>query len=85
MMRNQGLDVHALAVPFGDAGSDPELHAILAGLLTRQFGTYFVAADADGTDFNTPGRGAAERFPVHADTTLDDLYAWLNAGTEKLS
>jgi peptidoglycan/xylan/chitin deacetylase (PgdA/CDA1 family) len=81
-----GLTPHAFAVPFGDYGqraaNDRRIPALLGGLLTRQFGSYFVQDDHDDPDFTTPGNGAAERYELRAGTTLEDLYGWLRRHSE---
>jgi hypothetical protein len=78
---DQGLTPHAFAVPFGDYGqwgtNDPAIKGLLTGLLTRQFGSFFVQADDNDAAFTPPGSGAAERYELRAGTTLDALYAWL--------
>jgi hypothetical protein len=78
---DQGLEPHAFAVPFGDYGqwgtNDPAIKGLLSGLLTRQFGSFFVQADDNDPGFTTPGTGAAERYELRTGTTLDALYAWL--------
>jgi hypothetical protein len=78
---DQGLTPDASAVPFGDYGqwgtNDPAIPGLLSGLLTRQFGSFFVSAADGDPGFTTPGTGAAERFELRPGTTLDALYAWL--------
>jgi peptidoglycan/xylan/chitin deacetylase (PgdA/CDA1 family) len=77
----QGIEPHVFAVPYGDYGqrtvNDPEIAGLLSGLLTRQFGNFFIQADDDDPDFTTPGTGAAKRYELRTDTSLDDLYGWL--------
>jgi hypothetical protein len=77
----QGFTPHAFSVPFGDYGqnatNDPNIPRLLSGLLTRQFGSFFVQ-DSSDPGFTTPGRGAASRFVVADGTTLDQLYRWLS-------
>jgi hypothetical protein len=79
---DQGLTPHAFAVPFGDYGqwsaNDARIPGLLSGLLTRQFGSFFLSGAAD-PGFTTPGTGAAQRFEVHTSTTLGDLYGWLRS------
>jgi hypothetical protein len=76
----QGLEPHAFAVPFSDygqtAGNDPAIPGLLSGLLTRQFGSFFVQ-DRRDPSFTTPGRGAAERYLMAPGTSLAALYGWL--------
>jgi hypothetical protein len=77
----QGLRPHAFAVPYGDYGqraaNDPAIPRLLSGLLTRQFGSFFVQADDNDPGFTSPGTGAAERYELRTGTTLDQLYGWL--------
>jgi hypothetical protein len=77
----QGFTPHAFSVPFSDYGqgatNDPNIKGLLSGLLTRQFGSFFVQ-DTSDPGFTTPGRGAASRFVVAGGTTLDQLYRWLS-------
>ena len=79
---DQGIEPHAFAVPFGDYGqraaNDPEIPGLLSGLLTRQFGSFFIQADDDDPGFTAPGTGAAERYELRTGTSLDDLYGWLS-------
>jgi hypothetical protein len=49
----------------------------MRGLLTRQFGNFFVQADDNDPDLTVPGAGAASRFEMRTGTTLDELYGWL--------
>jgi hypothetical protein len=76
----QGMEPHAFAVPFSDygqiSGNDPAIPKLLSALLTRQFGSFFVA-DRRDPGFTTPGAGVTERYVMRADTTLDQLYRWL--------
>ena len=77
----QGIKPHAFAVPFGDYGqhaaNDPAIPRLMRGLLTRQFGSWFIQADDDDPGFTTPGAGAAARYELRTGTSLDDLYRWL--------
>jgi hypothetical protein len=77
----QGLTPNVFAVPFGDYGQrtaqDPEIPALFTELLTRQFTNFVVQDDDNDPDFSTPGEGAAGRFEIHTETTLDQLYTWL--------
>ncbi|WCB91648.1 hypothetical protein DSM104299_00321 [Baekduia alba] len=76
----QGLTPHAFAVPFSDygqeRGNDPAIPRLLSGLLTRQFGSFFVEDRAD-PGFTAPGAGLAERYLMRPGTSLDALYGWL--------
>jgi hypothetical protein len=78
---DQGLTPHAFAVPFGDYGqwgtNDPRIQGLLTGLLTRQFGSFFLEADDNDPGFTQPGTGAAGRYELRTGTTLDALYGWL--------
>ncbi len=75
----QGITPHAFAVPYSDYGqgvrNDPEIPGLLANLLTRQFGSFFV--QSSDAAFTTPGRGLAQRFELRSGIGLDQLYAWL--------
>jgi peptidoglycan/xylan/chitin deacetylase (PgdA/CDA1 family) len=77
----QGFEPQAFSVPFGDygqrRGNDRRIPALLAGLLTRQYGSFFVQADGNDPGFTAPGSGPAERFEMRTGTTLDQLYGWL--------
>jgi hypothetical protein len=77
----QGFTAHAFSVPFSDygqiAGNDPNIPKLLSGLLTRQFGSFFVQ-DSSDPGFTTPGTGATQRFVVRGGTTLPQLYGWLS-------
>jgi biofilm PGA synthesis lipoprotein PgaB len=77
----QGFVPHAFAVPFNDYGqrdaADPEIPRLLSGLLTRQFGSFFVQADDNDPNFTVPGTGVAQRYELRTGTTLDQLYGWL--------
>lgn len=77
----QGFTPHAFSVPFSDygqiAGNDPNIPGLLSGLLTRQFGSFFVQ-DSSDPGFTTPGTGATQRFVVRGGTTLAQLYDWLS-------
>jgi peptidoglycan/xylan/chitin deacetylase (PgdA/CDA1 family) len=77
----QGIEPHVFAVPYGDYGqraaNDPEIAGLLSALLKRQFGSFFIQADDDDPGFTTPGTGAAQRYELRTDTSLDDLYGWL--------
>jgi hypothetical protein len=78
----QGIAPHAFAVPFSDygqvAGDDPAIGRLLSGLLTRQFGSFFVQ-DSQDPGFTAPGAGVAERYLMRPGTTLAELYGWLHA------
>jgi hypothetical protein len=77
----QGVTPHLFAVPFGDYGqrtqNDPEIPALFAELLTRQFTSFVVQDDQNDPDFTKPGEGAAGRYMMTTTTTLDQLYTWL--------
>jgi hypothetical protein len=79
----QGLTPNVFAVPFGDYGQhtaqDPKIPALFTELLTRQFTNFVVQDDDNDPEFSTPGEGAAGRYEIHTDTTLDQLYAWLSS------
>ncbi|MCW3004949.1 MAG: hypothetical protein JWQ20_4247 [Conexibacter sp.] len=78
----QGMVPHAFAVPFGDygqlAGNDPAIPQLLSGLLTRQFGSFFLQGRR-GPAFTKPGSGPAERYLMRHGTDLDQLYRWLRS------
>lgn len=82
----QGLTPHSFSVPFGDYGQrsadDPAIPSLLSGLLTRQFGSFFIQDDANDPAFTRPGAGAAARYELAQGTTLDGLYGWLREHTE---
>jgi polysaccharide deacetylase len=77
----QGFRPHAFAVPFGDDGrrtaGDPRLQGLLDGVLTRQFGTFFVQDDDNDPGWTAPGAGAAQRYELRTSTTLGGLDGWL--------
>jgi peptidoglycan/xylan/chitin deacetylase (PgdA/CDA1 family) len=78
---NHGIEPQAFAVPYGDYGqrttNHPSIPQLFAGLLTRQFGQWFIQADDNDPEFTRPGTGAASRFELKTDTRLDSLYGWL--------
>jgi poly-beta-1,6-N-acetyl-D-glucosamine N-deacetylase len=78
----QGIEPQTFAVPFGDYGqrgaNDAAIPTLLSGLLTRQFGSFFIQADDDDPGFTVPGTGAAERYELRTGTSLDALYGWLS-------
>jgi peptidoglycan/xylan/chitin deacetylase (PgdA/CDA1 family) len=78
---DHGIDPVAFAVPYGDYGqrvtNDPSIPQLLSGLLTRQFGNWFIQADDNDPSFTRPGTGAAQRFELTTGARLDDLYGWL--------
>lgn len=77
----QGIEPHAFAVPYGDYGqhtrNDPAIRRLLAHLLTRQFGSFFVLAAGNDPHFTVAGTGVAARYELRAGTTLGQLYGWL--------
>jgi hypothetical protein len=80
-LERHGLAPVALALPGGDRGpeaiADPQLRALVGGVLARQFPVTFVASDAvPGYSTRT---GLAQRYAVTASTTLAALHAWLRA------
>jgi hypothetical protein len=83
--RTQAIDVHALAVPYGDygqqdAGNDPRIVPFTLGLMRSQFRTVFVQDDHDNPPYTTPtGGGPQKRWEAHTTTTAQQLYAWLRA------
>lgn len=85
-LEQQGLEPHAFAVPFGDLGQraadDERIPELLGSFLTRQFGSYLVQSDDGDADFTTPGQGAAERYELRTQTTLDELDGWLRRHAE---
>jgi peptidoglycan/xylan/chitin deacetylase (PgdA/CDA1 family) len=78
---DHGIEARAFAVPYGDYGqrgtNDPNIPGLLSGLLTRQFGNWFIQADDNDPSFTRPGTGAAQRFELTTGARLDDLYGWL--------
>lgn len=76
-----GFRPDAFAVPYSDYGqgvtNDPAIAGLLGGLLTRQFGSYFLQADDGHAAFSAPGVGAVDRYELRTGTSLDDLYGWL--------
>jgi poly-beta-1,6-N-acetyl-D-glucosamine N-deacetylase len=78
----QGLTPHVFAVPFGDYGqrdgNDPAIPELLSGLITRQFGSFFIQTPASDPEFTVPGSGSAQRYVMRTETTPDLLYAWLH-------
>jgi hypothetical protein len=83
--KNQAIDVHALAVPYGDygqqdAGNDPRVAPFALSLMRSQFGTVFVQDDHDNPPYTTAtGGGVQKRWEAHSSTTPEQLYAWLSA------
>jgi hypothetical protein len=83
--KTQAIDMHALAVPYGDygqqdAGNDPRIVPFTLGLMRSQFGTMFVQDDHDNPPYTTPaGGGPQKRWEAHTTTTAEQLYAWLRA------
>jgi peptidoglycan/xylan/chitin deacetylase (PgdA/CDA1 family) len=78
---DHGIDPVAFAVPYGDYGqrvtNDPSIPQLMSGLLTRQFGNWFIQADDNDPAFTRPGTGAAQRYELTTGARLDDLYGWL--------
>jgi peptidoglycan/xylan/chitin deacetylase (PgdA/CDA1 family) len=78
---DHGIDTLSFAVPYGDYGqrttNDPSIPKLLSGLLTRQFGNWFIQADDNDPDFTHPGTGAASRYELTTGARLDSLYGWL--------
>lgn len=78
---DHGIEPQSFAVPYGDYGqrvtNDPSIPQLLSGLLTRQFGNWFIQADDNDPDFTRPGTGAAQRFELTTGARLDSLYGWL--------
>lgn len=77
----QGFEPRAIAAPFGDEGRHgaeaARIVPLLSGLLTRQFGTYFVRDEANNPTYSHSGAGRVSRFEVTASVGTDQLYAWL--------
>jgi peptidoglycan/xylan/chitin deacetylase (PgdA/CDA1 family) len=73
----------AFAVPGGNAGqlgtNDPQVPALLGGLLRRQFAVTFVrdARNYPGYTSSHAHHGFAARYAIGATTTTDDLFRWL--------
>lgn len=78
---DHGIEPQAFAVPYGDYGqrvtNDPSIPGLMSGLLTRQFGNWFIQADDNDPSFTRPGTGAAQRFELTTGARLDSLYGWL--------
>jgi peptidoglycan/xylan/chitin deacetylase (PgdA/CDA1 family) len=78
---DQGIEPHAFAVPYGDygqrGGNDPAIPGLLSGLLTRQFGNWFVQADDNDPEFTVPGTGSAQRYELRTGSGIDSLDRWL--------
>jgi Polysaccharide deacetylase len=83
--RQQAIDVHALAVPYGDygqqdAGNDPRIVPFTLGLMRSQFDTVFVQDDHNDPPYTTPtGGGPQKRWEAHTSSTAEQLYEWLRA------
>jgi hypothetical protein len=81
----QAIDVHALAVPYGDygqqdPGNDPRIVPFTLGLMQSQFGTVFVQDDHNDPPYTTPtGGGPQKRWEARSSTTVAQLYDWLRA------
>ena len=79
---DHGIQPRAFAVPYGDYGqrttNHPGIPQLMSGLLTRQFGNWFVQADENDPEFTRPGTGAAARFELTTGASLDSLYGWLS-------
>jgi peptidoglycan/xylan/chitin deacetylase (PgdA/CDA1 family) len=80
---DHGFDPVALSVPAGDYGrlgtNDARIPGYAGGLIADQFGVAFVRDARNYPGYTTP-KGDAARFEIGAQTTADDLYAWLRAG-----
>jgi Polysaccharide deacetylase len=83
--KTQAIEVHALAVPYGDygqqdAGNDARIVPFTLGLMQSQFGTVFVQDDHNDPAYTTPtGGGPQKRWEAHTSTTPAQLYGWLRA------
>jgi hypothetical protein len=81
--KNQAIELHAIAVPFGDygqqdPGNDPRIAPFMLGLMRSQFGTMFVQDQYDNPPYTMPtGGGPQERWEANTTTTAAQLYAWL--------
>jgi len=78
---NHAIEPNAFAVPYGDYGqrdgNDAAIPGLLSGLLTRQFGNWFVQADDNDPEFTVPGKGKAPRYELTTGPGVDGLYRWL--------
>jgi hypothetical protein len=83
--KNQAIDVHAIAVPYGDygqqdPGNDPRIAPFALSLMRSQFGTAFVQDDHDDPPYTTATDGGRQRrWEAHSSTTAEQLYEWLSA------
>ncbi|MBV9173994.1 MAG: polysaccharide deacetylase family protein [Chloroflexi bacterium] len=83
--KSQAIDIHALAVPYGDygqldAGNDPRIVPFTLGLMRSQFDTVFVQDEHDNPPYTTAtGGGPERRWQARTATTPEHLYAWLRA------
>jgi hypothetical protein len=81
----QAIDVHAIAVPYGDygqqdAGNDPRIVPFTLGLMQSQFSTVFVQDDHNDPPYTTPTAGGPQkRWEAHTRATPEQLYDWLRA------
>jgi peptidoglycan/xylan/chitin deacetylase (PgdA/CDA1 family) len=81
------IEPQVFAVPYGDYGqrsdNDPAIEGLLSGLLTRQFGNWFVQADDNDPQFTVPGTGSASRYELRTGPGVDALYRWLRRHSDK--
>ena len=83
--KDQGLDVHSIAVPYGDygqqdAGNDPRIAPFALSMMRSQFGTVFVQDDHNDPPYTSASDGGPQkRWEAHSSTTPDQLYEWLSA------
>lgn len=78
---SHGIEPQAFSVPYGDygqrTGKDLVIPRLMAGLLTRQFGNWFVQADDHDPDFTVAGTGPAPRHELVTGVSIDSLHGWL--------
>jgi peptidoglycan/xylan/chitin deacetylase (PgdA/CDA1 family) len=84
---DHGIEPQAFAVPYGDYGqrgaNDRAIPGLMSGLLTRQFGNWFVQADDNDPGFTVPGTGSAPRYELRTGPGVDALYRWLRRHSDK--
>jgi peptidoglycan/xylan/chitin deacetylase (PgdA/CDA1 family) len=84
---DHGIEPQAFAVPYGDygqrGGNDRAIPGLMSGLLTRQFGNWFVQADDNDPGFTVPGTGSAPRYELRTGPGVDALYRWLRRHSDK--